>query len=626
MTQSVPIASELSLPSPKERRRLREAGELSHDEIAEAVGVTATTVRSWETGRTEPRGRKREAYAKLLADLRSSEGATDEPQQPAGEVPADGKSPEGAAGPADGKSPEDAAGPADGNGKAAAGADGGPGPAEPKGSPDPERGERADGSRCDGEADRGAAGSGAGAARRPAPAPPPKPGTASAGTRPKAAVKRAAKPPAGQARHDAGRHDAPHERASMAALTAPVTGTGLRPAPQPAPSPRPTPSPASPATPAPAAGPLMTDPRIQDPRIQDPRTPDPRTQDPRTDDPQTTGMPAEDLLTCAPQAEVPSASVLQTGDQQTTASRAEVPLTAVPAEAPQAAAPGPATSPPATSRQAAPGGIAPAQAFDALYAYTAHSLARQTYLLTGRRALAVEAVERAFQQAWQQWPDVATDRDPVGWVRAAAYEYALSPWHRFRRARRHGDKPPAELADRALLKALLALPPRHRRTVLLYDGVGLDLPDTAAETEATTVAAGSRLLTAHGELARRLPELAQAPPGGESVLLRERFGGFIPAVRLEPGPAAAVRGRADHRGRFWTRAAVALTAVIAAATAYTAQTAPTRYEPVPAPGAAVTGVPPHMGPQRLTEKRRELREKLRSEPAPGPERLVPETG
>ncbi|WP_234487470.1 helix-turn-helix transcriptional regulator, partial [Streptomyces sp. MBT54] len=55
------------LPSPKERRRLREAKSLSEEEVAAAVGVTRATVRSWETGRTNPRGRKRALYAKLIA-------------------------------------------------------------------------------------------------------------------------------------------------------------------------------------------------------------------------------------------------------------------------------------------------------------------------------------------------------------------------------------------------------------------------------------------------------------------------------------------------------------------------------------------------------------------------------
>ncbi|MDX6363295.1 MAG: hypothetical protein QOC85_2305, partial [Streptomyces sp.] len=55
------------LPSPKERRRLREAKSLSQADVAAKVGVSRETVRSWESGRTTPRGRKREAYAKLLA-------------------------------------------------------------------------------------------------------------------------------------------------------------------------------------------------------------------------------------------------------------------------------------------------------------------------------------------------------------------------------------------------------------------------------------------------------------------------------------------------------------------------------------------------------------------------------
>lgn len=71
--------------------------------------------------------------------------------------------------------------------------------------------------------------------------------------------------------------------------------------------------------------------------------------------------------------------------------------------------------------------LTPAQAFDALYAFCAPALVRQCYLLTGRRELARESVEQSFQLAWQRWPEVAVDRDPAGWVRATAYEYALSP-------------------------------------------------------------------------------------------------------------------------------------------------------------------------------------------------------
>ncbi|MFE1554880.1 hypothetical protein ACFW6V_07780 [Streptomyces sp. NPDC058734] len=230
----------------------------------------------------------------------------------------------------------------------------------------------------------------------------------------------------------------------------------------------------------------------------------------------------------------------------------------------------------------------------------------------------------AFRQAWGRWPEVATDRDPVGWVRSASHEYALSPWHRFRRAHRRPDKPPADTADRILLEALLALPPVHRRTVLLYDGVGLDLPDTAAETEASTPATGHRLLRAHAELARRIPPLAGVTPERRSAMLRERLGAVRPAVSLEPRPAATVRAVSEHRARRLARAALVLTAVIAASTGYTTVTAPDHYEPPVAPGASVSGVPPLSGPPRLTETSRYLQDKLRADPAAGPHRLHPE--
>lgn len=170
---------------------------------------------------------------------------------------------------------------------------------------------------------------------------------------------------------------------------------------------------------------------------------------------------------------------------------------------------------------------------------------------------------------------------------------------------------------------MLGLPPAHRRTVLLYDGVGLDLPDTAAETEASTPTAGSRLVNAHADLADQLPELDGVAPAKQSAVLRERLGTLRPPLPLEPRAAAVVRVAGEHRTRLWTRAVIGVTAVITAATAYTWVTAPTEYEPPRAPGASVSGVPPHSGPQQLTDEGRQLHDKLRSDPAAGPSRIAP---
>ncbi|MEU3577000.1 helix-turn-helix domain-containing protein [Streptomyces globisporus] len=408
------------LPSPKERRRLREAKSLSEEEVAAAVGVTRATVRSWETGRTSPRGRKRALYAKLIA-------------------------------------------------------------------PEP-----------------------------------------------------AVKPPVVTA-----------EAAAVVATSAAADLPEAPPLPE-------APSPAAPPSDPPPAP--MSDPR-------------------------TGAVAADDRSRTAEVPGRPSGT----------------------AEAPD-------------ERRASP-----AEAFDELYARTAPGLVRQTYLLTGRRALARESVERAFELAWQRWPEVAVDRDPAGWVRAAAYEYAMSPWHRLRRTHRHPDAPPTEPGKRALFDALLDLPPAYRRTLLLYDGVGLDLPETAAETEASTPAAAGRLMTARAAVAERLPELVDAAPAEQSALLQDRLGGLARAEHVPvPRPARAVRTGSESKAKLWTRAAVAGVALLIAVTGLTLHTAPTHYEQPISPPERVGGVPPRGGPQKLTAQDLKLQKSLNEQVAHGPERLVPQ--
>ncbi|MFI1784492.1 helix-turn-helix domain-containing protein [Streptomyces rubiginosohelvolus] len=405
------------LPSPKERRRLREAKSLSEEEVAAAVGVTRATVRSWETGRASPRGRKRALYAKLIA---------------------------------------------------------------------------------------------------------PEPAVKPEAVKPEVVKPEVVKPPV-----------VTTEAAAVAAVPAAAHLPEASPLPEAPPA-------APPADPPPA--------------------------------------PAS-----------ASASDVRSG-----------------AEAPD-------------ERR-----VSPAEAFDELYARTAPGLVRQTYLLTGRRTLARESVERAFELAWQRWPEVAVDRDPAGWVRAAAYEYAMSPWHRLRRTHRHPDAPPTEPGKRALFDALLDLPPAYRRTLLLYDGVGLDLPEIAAETEASTPAAAGRLMTARAAVAERLPELADAAPAEQSALLQDRLGGLARAEHVPvPRPARAVRTGSENKARLWTRAAVAGVALLIAVTGLTLHTAPTHYEQPISPPERVGGVPPRGGPQKLTAQDLKLQKSLSEQLAHGPERLVP---
>ncbi|WP_329116978.1 sigma factor-like helix-turn-helix DNA-binding protein [Streptomyces sp. NBC_01353] len=532
-------ADSVSLPSPKERRRLREALGLSEEHVADAVGVTRATVRSWETGRTEPRGRKREAYAKLLS------------------APEDALTPSAAhlAPPAPNPVQNTAtSGPGTGSGiepETYGGSDTGPGTAPTPGT----------GSKVAAPSEAGSP-----------PGPAPGPGAGASSEAP------------------------PESRATSGPRTASEGGSGVGERTSPRATPArasEAPMPAKPSRPAaaPAAPPASTRPKAAPKRAAKP---------PRTPAPAGLGLgsgrrPSRPVRAGAPATPYPQ-------ERQKPVETAPVPEPLAP----------PATPPVEPT-------LTPEEAFDALYAHAAPGLVHQAYLLTGRRLLSRESVERAFHQAWENWPEVAVDRDPVGWVRAAAYEYALSPWHRFRRAHKHPDAPPTEAGRRALLAALLELPPPYRRTVLLYDGLGLDLPETAAETEASTPAAANRLLHARTVIGQRVPELADADA------LHERLGTLAteaPTATL--AEAETVRSGSERRSRLWTRAVVGVTAALIGVTAFTAATAPTRYLPVNHPGETVNGVPVRGGSQKLTSEDKQLHDKLRSQPHHGPERLIPE--
>ncbi|TXL90238.1 helix-turn-helix domain-containing protein [Streptomyces sp. IB2014 016-6] len=446
MKQSTtPSSSVPTLPSPKERRRLREAMDMTEKQVATAVGVTRRTVRSWETGRTTPLGRKRETYARLLAAY-------------AAEIEEKKR------------------------------AKGGRRPTDSWNSP----------------------------ARKAATAPAEAPAPASA-------------PP-----------PAPEPRTDSTSLKDVLPGEPSSPS-------RPTPSRKKPLNRRPV-----------------------RTVEEDSRSRQSAQRRKE---------------------------KAEAMAGAAAAEAAR---------------------LTPAQAFDELYAYAAPALVRQTYLLTGRRTLAQESVERAFQLAWHRWPEVAVDADPAGWVRGAAYDHATAPWHRFRRACRHPDPFTGERDGRALRRTLLDLPPMYRRTLLLHDGLGIGLPETAAETEATTTAATNRLLHAREAVVGQLPDL------GDEAVLFERMRELARTVSAPAvATASAVRLASERRAKFWTRVAIAVTVLIIGATAFTVVTAPTRYEPTPAPGQRVGGVPAPKGPQKLDKQDLKLRDALRAVPVNGPGRLVP---
>ncbi|MEE1927973.1 sigma factor-like helix-turn-helix DNA-binding protein [Streptomyces sp. TRM 70351] len=214
----------------------------------------------------------------------------------------------------------------------------------------------------------------------------------------------------------------------------------------------------------------------------------------------------------------------------------------------------------------------PEAAFDALYAGHARSLTRQAFLLTGHRRVAGWAVNRAFHAAWERWPEVALDRDPGSWVRAAAHEYALAPWHRLWPGHRGPEAYPGLPEDAEVLAALLALPPAYRRTLLLHDGLGVSVARTAAETEASTRAAAGRVRRARRCLAERLPEVAAAPRDERGTVIGALLHRLAVAQPVRTPAAREVRVGSERLTRGWTGAAYGATALLAAVTAFAVAT------------------------------------------------------
>ncbi|MFH0242734.1 hypothetical protein ACGRHY_09885 [Streptomyces sp. HK10] len=231
----------------------------------------------------------------------------------------------------------------------------------------------------------------------------------------------------------------------------------------------------------------------------------------------------------------------------------------------------------------------PAEAFDLLYARLAGPLLRQTYLLTGDRTLAGRAVRHAFRQAWERWPEVAVDRDPAGWVRTAAYDHALSPWHRLdprRRAARREDAGsgagrtgPEGSGGGLPPEALLDLPPSYRRTLLLHDGLGLGLSETAAESEASTAATAARLMHAREALAEYVPGLRRVAPDRRGEIIRSLLEKLADAESL-PGlpPARTARDGSERTVRLRTGASFGATTLVAAAALLASLTGPQAHD------------------------------------------------
>ncbi|MCU7824376.1 LuxR C-terminal-related transcriptional regulator [Kitasatospora sp. DSM 101779] len=256
---------------------------------------------------------------------------------------------------------------------------------------------------------------------------------------------------------------------------------------------------------------------------------------------------------------------------------APVEATAEPApdRAPEEARQGPRRQPPEPVRARPPAPSGPPVGtprrrpeFAAFSAAVHTRLVQQTYLVTGSPHRAARSVRIALGAAALRWDEVAELPDPEGWVRAAAFESALSPWRRggprragghrlphrtikvkTDRVRRRADESRPTARDRALLTAMHRLSRPQRRAVVLHDAVGLPVAAVAEEVESSTAAAEGRVRAAREELARTVPGVVGADPSapGFGPALGALL--FEAAVRACPSPRTPSAARLATAGR-----------------------------------------------------------------------------
>lgn len=129
------------------------------------------------------------------------------------------------------------------------------------------------------------------------------------------------------------------------------------------------------------------------------------------------------------------------------------------------------------------------QSFDDCYAVNYKRLTVQLYAFVGDMTEAQDLVQEAFTRAWPRWDKISGYEDPVGWVRRVAWNLATSHWRRMKAAMRHTETLRLEVAegpspDRvALVRALMRLPARHRRAIVLHHLAGLSVAEVAKDCE-----------------------------------------------------------------------------------------------------------------------------------------------
>lgn len=131
------------------------------------------------------------------------------------------------------------------------------------------------------------------------------------------------------------------------------------------------------------------------------------------------------------------------------------------------------------------------EAYDAFFQASWARLQGQAYVLTGSLEQAQDLTQEALLRAWTHWDRIAGYEDPEGWTRRVLHNLCIQSWRRSQTRRFDGPRHTATAAasstdevpqDHVILaQAMRHLPGEQARALLLHDGLGMTVVETARE-------------------------------------------------------------------------------------------------------------------------------------------------
>lgn len=130
--------------------------------------------------------------------------------------------------------------------------------------------------------------------------------------------------------------------------------------------------------------------------------------------------------------------------------------------------------------------VGDAAEFDAFYRSSSRRLYGQAYVLTGSREMAQRLTHEAFLRAWRHWRKIADYESPEAWTRRVLHNLCIDSWRKSRsRAHRTTDPIPASIEiptnHLQLAETMRSLPGDQARALLLHDGLGMSIAETARD-------------------------------------------------------------------------------------------------------------------------------------------------